>query len=271
MSRSLLTLPIGQYLPGTSVAHRLDARVKLMATFAFLVALFAVRGWLGMGVMAGGLVVVFVAARVPAGYLWRGLRPLFVILVLTFVLQAFGFPGRPLVQLGPFSLTEEGLTRGGFLTVRLGLLLVSSMALTLTTPPVGLTDAFEWLLAPLRRVGVPSHEIALMMTIALRFIPTLFRELDDLIKAQRARGVDFSVRDPRTLSRALLPLVVPLFVLSFRKADDLAVAMTSRCYRGGWGRTRYRVMHFGRGDLVAVTVLGPWLIAAVAAGRWWGL
>ncbi len=271
MSRSLLTLPIGQYLPGTSAAHRLDGRVKLLATFAFLVALFAVRGWLGMGVLAGGLVVVFAAARVPAGYLWRGLRPLLVILALTFVLQAFGFPGRPLVQLGPFSLTHEGLTRGGFLTVRLGLLLVSSMVLTLTTPPVALTDAFEWLLAPLRRVGVPSHEIALMMTIALRFIPTLFRELDDLIKAQRARGVDFSVRDPRTLSRALLPLVVPLFVLSFRKADDLAVAMTSRCYRGGGGRTRYRVMQFGRGDLVAVTVLGPWLIAAVTAGRWWGL
>jgi energy-coupling factor transport system permease protein len=271
VSRSLLTLPIGQYLPGASVVHRLDARVKLLTTFAFLVALFAVEGWLGMGVLAAGLVIVFAVAHVPAGYLWRGLRPLIIILLLTFVLQAFGFPGRPLVHIGPFSLTEEGLTRGGFLTVRLGLLLVSSMALTLTTPPVALTDAFEWLLAPLRRVGVPSREIALMMTIALRFIPTLFRELDDLIKAQRARGVDFSVRDPRTLSRALLPLVVPLFVLSFRKADDLAVAMTSRCYRGGWGRTRYRVMRFGSGDLVAVTLVGPWLIAAVTAGRWWAV
>lgn len=271
MSRALLTLPIGQYLPGASAVHRLDARVKLPATFAFLVALFAVDGALGMGVLGGGLVLVFAVARIPVGYLWRGLRPLLVILVVTFVFQAFGFPGRPLVHLGPFSVTEEGLRQGGFLTVRLGLLLVSSMALTLTTPPVALTDAFEWLLAPLRRIGVPSHEIALMMTIALRFIPTLFRELDDLIKAQRARGVDFTVRDPRTLSRALLPLVVPLFVLSFRRADDLAIAMTSRCYRGGEGRTRYREMHFGFRDLMATVLVGPWLIAAVAAGRWWGL
>lgn len=264
-------MPMGQYLPGSSTVHRLDARAKLPATFAFLVALFVVGGALGMAVLGAGLVLVFVLARIPVGYLWRGLRPLLVILALTFVFQAFGFPGRPLVHLGPFSITEEGLRQGGFLTVRLGLLLVSSMALTLTTAPVALTDAFEWLLAPLKKVGVPSHEIALMMMIALRFIPTLFRELDDLIKAQRARGVDFTVRDPRTLSRALLPLVVPLFVLSFRRADDLAIAMTSRCYRGGEGRTRYREMRFGSRDLVAGLVAGPWLIAAVAAGRWWGL
>lgn len=266
-----LTIPIGQYLPGASAVHALDPRTKLVTALAFAVVLFAAQGWVGVGLLTAGLAAVLALARVPANYLWRSLRPLLFLLVFTFVVQALNYPGEPLAAWGPFALTREGIDRGGFLVTRLGLLLVSSAALTLTTPPVALTDGIEWLLRPLRRVGVPSHEIALMMTIALRFIPTLLRELDDLIKAQRARGVNLTARDPRRLVSALLPLVVPLFVISFRRADDLAVAMTSRCYRGDVGRSRYRELRAGRLDLVAALLAAALFAAAVTAGRVWGV
>jgi len=265
-----LSIPIGQYLPGVSAVHQLDPRTKLVTVLIFAIVLFSVDGWLGAGILIAGLAAVLVLARVPASYLWRSLRPLLFLLVFTFFVQALNYPGEPVVGLGPFAITREGLNRGGFLVTRVGLLLVSSAALTLTTPPVALTDGIEWLLRPLRRVGVPSHEIALMMTIALRFIPTLLRELDDLIKAQRARGVDLTARDPRLLVSALLPLVVPLFVISFRRADDLAVAMTSRCYRGDVGRSRYRELRAGRVDLAAGALVVVLLTAAVTAGRVWG-
>ena len=271
MSRARITIPIGQYLPGTTWVHALDPRTKLLSAVAFAVSLFAVAGWLGIGLLAAGLAGALLSARVPPGYLWAGMRPLLFLLVLTFLFQALSYPGDPLVGLGPFSVTWEGIDRGGFLTVRLGLLLVSSAVLTLTTPPVLLTDGIERLLRPLRAVRVPSHEIALMMTIALRFIPTLLRELEDLIKAQRARGIDLSGRDPRRLAAALLPLVIPLFVISFRRADDLAVAMTSRCYRGDVGRTRYRELRLTRGDVVAAALVTVGLVAALTAGRAWGL
>ena len=268
MSRSLISLSVGQYLPGDTVVHRTDARLKLVAAVAFAVSLFAIERWAGLGVLAAALAILFVLARVPPGYLWRGLRPLTFLLVLTFVFQLFGYPGTPLVRLGPLTISREGVDQGAFLTIRLGMLLLSSTLLTLTTAPVALTDGLEWLLAPLKRLRVPSHEIAMMMTIALRFIPTLTRELDDLIKAQRARGVEFKVRDPRRFAQAILPLAVPLFVLSFRRADDLAVAMTSRCYRGGEGRTRYRELRLGVLDGVAAA-LGVAVVAiAVSAGRW---
>ena len=271
MSSSGLTIPIGQYFPGSTVVHSLDPRTKLLAALGFAVSLFLVSGWSGIAVLGGGLLLVLAAAGVPPSYLWRSLRPLLFLLALTFVFQIFSFPGEPVVRLGPFTVTLEGIDRGGFLTVRLGLLLISSAALTLTTPPVLLTDGIEWLLRPLRRVRVPSHEIALMMTIALRFIPTLLRELEDLLKAQRARGVDLSGRDPRRLMSALLPLVIPLFVISFRRADDLAVAMTSRCYRGDVGRTRYRELSAGWSDLVAGVLSASVLAVAITAGRAWGL
>jgi len=271
VSRAGLTIPIGQYFPAVTAVHGLDPRTKLLAALGFAVTLFIVTGWLGIGVLGAGLAVVLAAARVPPTYLWRSLRPLLFLLALTFLFQMFSFPGEPVVSLGPLSVTREGLSRGGFLTVRLGLLLISSAALTLTTPPVLLTDGIEWLLRPLRRVRVPSHEIALMMTIALRFIPTLLRELEDLLKAQRARGVDLSGRDPRRALPALLPLVIPLFVISFRRADDLAVAMTSRCYRGDVGRTRYRELKAGWRDAAAAVVSIALLGLAVTAGRAWGV
>jgi energy-coupling factor transport system permease protein len=270
VSRSLISLSVGHYLPGDTLVHRTDARLKLVGAVVFAISLFAVEGWKGLGVLALSLAVGFALAGVPPGYLWRGLRPLTFLLVLTFVLQLFSYPGTPLLQLGPLTISREGLDQAAFLTIRLGMLLLSSTLLTLTTAPVAVTDGLEWLLAPLKRVRVPSHEIAMMMTIALRFIPTLTRELDELIKAQRARGVEFKVRDPRRFVQALLPLAVPLFVLSFRRADDLAVAMTSRCYRGGEGRTRYRELRLGRLDVVAGALGVAIVVLAVSVGRWWG-
>jgi energy-coupling factor transport system permease protein len=265
--RPLGGLTVGQYLPGDSPVHRRDARLKLVAAFAYVIALFLVAGWTGLLLLAAALIALVMVARVPPRYLWRGLRPLLFLLILTFLLQLPSYPGEPLVSLGPLSITAEALDRAGFLTSRLALILLGSTFLTLTTAPVALTDAIEWLLRPLRRVGVPAHEVALMMVIAIRFIPTLLRELEDLMKAQRARGVVFEVRDPRRLAQAVLPLVVPLFVLSFRRADDLAVAMASRCYRGGEGRTRLREAHFSRADTAAALLLLAVFSVALAAGR----
>lgn len=267
MRAGALSLAAGQYLPGTSPVHMRDARFKLLACLAFLVVVFAVRRWEGLALLGAGLLGILVLLRAPAGYLWRGLRPLAALLLLTFVLQLFGYPGTPLFGVGPFIVTHEGLAAGAFFTTRLVLLLLVGLILTLSTPPVALTDGIEWLIGPLRRLRVPTAEIALMMSIALRFVPTLLRELDDLVKAQRARGADLTVRDPRRMVQALLPVAVPLFVSSFRHADDLAQAMTSRCYRGGIGRTRYRELHFGFGDLFAAVLVVAWLGAAVAVGR----
>ncbi len=270
MSGSLLTLAMGQYVPGDSAVHRVDPRFKLATSFAYAIGLFLVGGWPGLSLMAIGLAGLFVAGGLPARYVGRGLRPLLVLIAFTFLVQALSLPGKALVTVGPFSITREGLDQGGFLTFRLALLLLSSVVLTATTSPVSLTDALEWFLRPLARVGVPTYEIALMVTIALRYIPTLLREADDLLRAQRARGVDLSVRNPWRLAQGVMPLVVPLFVLSFRHADDLAVAMASRCYHGGRGRTRYRELRAGLRDVVGLGVAAGWLGLALSAGRWWG-
>ncbi|GAB4248520.1 MAG: energy-coupling factor transporter transmembrane component T [Thermoleophilia bacterium] len=267
---SLFPLTLGQYVPGVSVVHRADPRLKLAVAFVFAVTLFLSEGWLGLGVLGAGLAGAFLGARLPVRYVIRGLRPLGVLMLFTFLVQAFSFPGEAVLKVGPFGVTREGVAQGGFLTLRLGLLLLSSVVLTASTSPVALTDALEWFLRPLARLRVPAPEIALMVTIALRYIPTLLRELDDLVRAQRARGVDLSLRDPRRLAQALMPLVVPLFVLSFRRADDLAVAMASRCYRGSCGRTRYRELRAATRDGIGLGVAAVWIALALSAGRLWG-
>jgi len=264
------SLVVGQYLPADSPLHRLDPRGKLIVSLTFAIVLFLVDEWVGLGVLGLGLLTAVVVARTPLIYLWRGLRPLLMLLLLTFFFQALSYPGTPVLELGPLVITGEGLSQGGFLTLRLAFLLVGGTMLTLTTSPVAITDGIEWLLSPLRRIGVPSAEIALMMTIALRFIPTLLRELEQLLKAQRARGADLRSRNPRKWIHVLIPLVVPLFVLSFRRADDLAVAMTSRCYRGGEGRTRYREMAFAIGDVVFLLLVCVWLVTAWRLVSLWG-
>lgn len=249
---------IGQYVPGDSWLHRLDPRAKLLATVALAVALFVRDEWAAMAVFAGTALAGALISRVPPSFFWRGLKPLIWLLVLTFVAQFFFAQGEPLAQLGPLRVTREGLETAGFLSVRLVVLVVTGLLLTVTTPPIPLTDGLAWLLRPLRAVKVPTEELALMVTIALRFIPTLLSEVQMIMMAQRARGADFSHGGPIRRAKALVPVLVPLFVGSFRRADELALAMEARCFEPGQLRTRLHPLRAGPAD----AVLGV-LVAAV--------
>ena len=251
---------ITQYVPGHSPLHRLDPRVKVVAVTVLAVALFLRADWAALAVFGGFALAAVLLSGVPARWFWRGLKPLLWLLGLTFVIQVLFAPGEAFFSFGPFHLTWEGLERAAFLSVRLIILVVTGALLTLTTPPVALTDALAWLTRPLRRLRVPTEELALMVTIALRFIPTLLMELDTIMRAQRARGAEFARGGLATRARALVPVLVPLFVVSFRRADDLALAMEARCYRPGLTRTRLHPMVARAGDWLALA-----LVAAVVA------
>lgn len=252
---------IGQYFPGDSWLHRLDPRAKIVATVALAIALFTRDAWAALAVYAALAAVGLVVSRVPPSFVWRGLKPLVWLLVLTFVAQLFFAQGEPLAELGPLRITREGLETAGLLSVRLVVLVVIGLLLTVTTPPIPLTDGLAWLLRPLRAIRVPTEELAVMVTIALRFIPTLLAEVQTIMLAQRARGADFSHGGPIRRARALVPVLVPLFIISFRRADELALAMEARCYEPGQRRTRLHPLRAGRRD----AVLGVIVAAAIAA------
>jgi energy-coupling factor transport system permease protein len=261
-------ITIGQYLSGSSVVHRLDPRTKITIVGVFMVVLFTAASAAAYGVLIAFTALAVALAHVPTGMLFRGLRPILFLLLLTFVLQLFLTRGRVLFELGPLVATWEGLRLGVFMVLRLLLLLVVASLLTLTTSPVSLTDGLEAILAPLGVVGVPAHELAMMMTIALRFIPTLMEEADKIMKAQMARGADFETGNPLRRVRSLVPLLVPLFVSAFRRADELATAMESRCYRGGTKRTRLNRLKAGALDALAAAATA--VMALVVIGlRWW--
>ena len=247
---------IGQYYPANSFVHRLDPRTKILITTAYVVVLFLVRGTAGYAAAALFTLVVALLARIPPRLLLRSLRPVLFLLVLTVVLHALmsGREGVLLWSLGPLRVTREGLSLGLQMGVRLTLLIITSSLLTLTTSPIELTDGIEQLLRPANRVGLPVHELAMMMTIALRFIPTLMEEADRIIKAQMARGADFQHGSFTARIRSLVPILVPLFIGAFRRADELAMAMEARCYRGGEGRTRYKRLRLGPRDALAGAV-----------------
>lgn len=254
-------ITIGQYVPGDSPVHTLDPRVKLVATVVLITVLFLINSFAGYGLIAAFLVGVFAVARLPVRYVWRGLRPLMFIVLLTVVLNMLMTPGQVWAKWGPFTVTDAGVIRGSQMGLRLILLVVATSLLTLATSPISLTDGIESLLRPFRRVGVPAHELAMMMTIALRFIPTLLEETDKIIKAQMARGADFESGNLLRRARNMIPLLVPLFLSAFRRADELATAMESRCYRGGEGRTRLRALVLTRRD---VAVLSAVVVFSVA-------
>lgn len=258
-------LTIGQYLPLESPIHRLDPRAKLLSVTALVTVLFFVRGFLGYGLVALFLGLAIVLSRISLLYLIRGLRPLWLIIAITLALHLFMTEGRVLAYLGPLKITYEGLFRGLLMTTRLVLLIALTSLLTLSTSPIALTDGIESLLKPFRRFGVPAHELAMMMTIALRFIPTLLEEADKIMKAQMARGADFESGHLMQRAKNLIPLLVPLFVGAFRRADELATAMEARCYRGGEGRTKFRPLVMGRTDWYALA--GTIVFAAVVAWR----
>ena len=248
-------ITLGQYYPGDSWVHRLDARTKIIATLLYLIELFVVNNFYGFLITAATLSAVIALSKVPVKFIFRGLTAVFLIIAFTFLLNLFMVDGRVLWHWKFLTITYEGLSRAFFMAIRLVLIIIGSSIMTLTTKPVELTDGLEKLLYPFSKIGLPSHEIALMMTIALRFIPTLMEETDKIIKAQQARGADFESGNLFQRAKSLIPILVPLFVSSFRIAQDLALAMEARCYHGGGGRTRMNEIRFDRGDAVAAVFI----------------
>jgi energy-coupling factor transport system permease protein len=246
---------IAQYYPGQSVVHRLDPRAKFVAVSALAVALFLRQSFLTLALYAAAAAFAYLLSGVPASWFWRAFRPLLWLVALTFVAQVVFARGDPFFRFWFVSLSWVGLELAAFLTVRLVVLVLIGSVLTLTTPPMALTDGLVWLGRPLRRLRVPTDELALMVTIALRFIPTLLVELDTIMRAQRARGADFRRGGIVERARSLVPVLVPLFVLSFRRADELALAMEARCYRPGATRTRLHPLraHWSDAVLLAAT------------------
>ncbi len=260
----LRDITLGQYLPRESPIHRLDPRTKILLTLLYIVALFMADNGYPYVLLGFFTLLCYPLARLPLRIIGRSLRPLLFILALTVGLNMIMTSGEVLYRLGPLSLTREGLRLGVLMGVRLGLLIVTTSLLTLTTSPISLTDGMERLLRPFRRLGLPAHELAMMMTIALRFIPTLLEEAEKIMKAQTARGARFTSGNFLVRARNLVPLLVPLFVGAFRRADELALAMEARCYRGGEGRTRMRELHAAARDYLAALVM----VAVMAAVLW---
>jgi energy-coupling factor transport system permease protein len=233
-------ITIGQYYPSNSILHRLDPRVKLIGTFAFIVSLFLFQTLYGYILVTVFLFAVIKLSKVPFRYIMKGLKAIIILLLFTVVFNIFLTPGEPILQYGVFQITKEGLLNSAGMALRLIYLIIGSSLMTLTTTPNQLTDGLEKVLKPLSRIKVPVHEIAMMMSIALRFIPILLEETDKIMKAQMARGADFESGGILKRAKSLIPLLVPLFISAFRRANDLAMAMEARCYRGGDGRTKMK-------------------------------
>ena len=258
-------ITLGQYFPGESPIHRLDARTKIIATLLYIIELFVVNNFWGFLIAAVALGAVIAVSRVPVSFIFRGLSAVFIIIAFTVIINLFMVDGTILWQWKFLKITYEGIHRALFMAVRLILLIIGSSMMTLTTKPIELTDGLEKLLSPFGKIGLPSHEIALMMTIALRFIPTLMEETDKIIKAQEARGADFESGNLIQRAKSLIPILIPLFVSSFRIAQELALAMEARCYHGGKGRTRMNQIRFDKGDAVAAVLMVLFLAAVIGS------
>ena len=264
----LKDITLGQYFPGNSVIHRLDPRTKLVVLVIYIVALFSASGWIAYGACLAFLAGCIAISRIPVKSFLRGMKPLLVILVFTAVLNLFFTQGeRVLASFWGISITLEGLLRAIMMLARILMLIACTFLLTYTTSPISLTDGLESLLKPLRVIKVPVHELSMMMCIALRFIPTLIEETDKIMSAQKARGADFETGKLLDRVKALVPILVPLFVSAFRRADELATAMECRCYQGGDGRTKMKLLRYGRIDYEAYGVGVLLLIAVFVLGR----
>ena len=259
----LKDITLGQYFPGNSPVHLLDPRTKLILLVVYIVALFTSSGWLGYGLCFAFLAMTIAISRIPLKSIVRGMKPLVFILVFTGVLNLFFTGGETvLLDVWIITITLEGLVRAIQMVVRILMLISSTFLLTYTTSPIALTDALESLMSPLKKLHVPVHELSMMMCIALRFIPTLIEETDKIMSAQKARGADFETGSLMERVRALVPILVPLFISAFRRADELATAMECRCYHGGEGRTKMKLLRYNLRDMKAFG-LGAVLIAAV--------
>ena len=263
----LNNITMGQYYPVDSPVHRLDPRIKILLTVAFIVAVFLTSSFWGYLLIIGFVYLAARLARIPFRMLLKGLKPLRMILILTFLLNLFFTPGETvLLSFWVVRITLEALRQALFYSLRLMFLVIGTSVLTLTTSPVALSDALEILLGPLKKIRFPVHELAMMMTIALRFIPTLLDETDKIMKAQMARGADFESGNLISRAKAMVPLLVPLFVSAFRRAGDLAMAMESRCYHGGEGRTRFRVLKIAKNDWIACALMALLIALIVLVG-----
>ena len=252
----LRDITLGQYYPADSVIHKLDPRVKLFSTFMYIIALFVFRGVLGLALITGMLIYMIRASKVPFRYIVKGLKAIIVLLLLTsFFNLVFTPSGTEYWSWGPFHVTSVGITNAVIMTIRLVYLIIGTSLMTLTTTPNQLTDGLEKALSPLNRIHVPVHAIAMMMSIALRFIPILIEETDKIMKAQMARGADFETGGIIKKAKAMIPLLVPLFISAFRRASDLAMAMEARCYHGGDGRTKMKPLRYQTADRIAYLIL----------------
>ena len=249
---ALRDITLGQYFPGESPIHRLDPRAKLVAMACYIVALFLGRRLVTYGILLLALAAVVKVSTVKPRALVRGLKPVVFILVFTAVLNIFYTPGEPLASFWIFTITREGIVHAFFMVIRIVMLITCTFLLTYTTSPLALTDGLESLMGPLKKIRVPVHELSMMMSIALRFIPTLIEETDKIMSAQKARGADFESGSLVQRAKALIPLLVPLFISAFRRADELATAMECRCYHGGEGRTRMKQLHYRPDDIVFI-------------------
>ena len=252
----LKDITLGQYFPGNSLAHRLDPRAKLILTVLYIVILFCAKGFVSYGVVALLLLTGIKVSGVAPRALVRGLKPILFIICFTAVLNLFYTPGEALASFWIFTITKEGIVTAFFMVLRITMLIMGTFLLTYTTSPIALTDGLETLLGPLKRVKVPVHELSMIMSIALRFIPTLIEETDKIMSAQKARGADFESGNLLQRARALVPILVPLFISAFRRADELAVAMECRCYHGGEGRTKLHVLRYQLRDYLVLARFG---------------
>ena len=264
-------ITLGQYYHADSVIHRLDPRVKLATTILFIISLFIFDGIMGYLVAAAFLVLVIKLSKVPFKFMIKGMKAILFLLLITVGFNLFLTPGEPLVSFWVLKITKEGVKIAGLMAIRLTFLVIGSSVMTLTTTPNQLTDGLEKMLGPLKKIHVPVHEIAMMMSIALRFIPILMEETDKIMKAQMARCADFESGNILKRAKNMVPLLVPLFISAFRRADDLAMAMEARCYRGGEFRTKMKPLHYERRDFVAYGIVACYLVVGVMAGKLVGI
>lgn len=248
-------ITIGQYFPGNSVIHRLDARVKLVLTLALIIAIFICKNVVSLGTVVLATVLLIAVSRISLKTVFKSVKPLAIIIIITSLLNLFYGQGEPLVELGRFKITQSGIETAVFMTVRIISLVIISSMLTYTTSPTELTDGLERLLKPMKLVKLDPHSLSMTMTIALRFIPTLIEEIDKIMSAQKSRGADLDSGGLIRRARALVPVLIPLFVSAFRRASELAYAMECRCYRGGEGRTKMKVMKMAPRDYISVAVV----------------
>ena len=266
----LKDITIGQYFPGTTPIHKMDPRTKILSVILYIIALFSCKGIVAYALTLVYLIAAVKISKIKLKTILKGVKPVIIIIVFTAILNMFYTQGHVLVKLWKFQITEEGIKNAVLMVARIIMLITGTFLLTYTTSPITLTDGLERLLGPLKKIHMPVHELAMMMSIALRFIPTLIEETDKIMSAQKARGADFETGNLLQKAKALVPILVPLFISAFRRADELATAMECRCYTGGNGRTRMTPLVWQKRDTMGLSV-GMILLAAVIVLRQFGL